>query len=232
MILPDELMHKIMKFLDVHVYATCALVSPAWESFTRTEFAYKVICERLYLNQSKRKILNLHRWKSYHNMLLNRPRVQTGGGVYVLKYSQVKQIQRDMWTEVPLGAILETVYYRYLHFCENGTVMYALTPLGPHEMIPKLLKMKQMGSPDKRIVIGRYEVCKTIVRVWAELEWCHILFGMNIITDAEQCLGGGRFSKLSLLKHQTSSTDFDDPHDVVDFEVPSEPFRFLFDSRL
>ena len=56
-------------------------------------------------------------------------------------------------TEVPVGAILETIYYRYLSFQENdGVVFYALTAKPPYEMIPCFLavqaKSKDNGNPD------------------------------------------------------------------------------------
>jgi F-box protein 9 len=99
--LPDEMLHRIFEWLPVDAYATLAAVSPHWKSFTRTEAVYKRLCERLYLNQSARRALHVSRFdNSYRCMLEKRPRVRAGGGVYVLKYARVKQIQRDMWTEV------------------------------------------------------------------------------------------------------------------------------------
>jgi F-box protein 9 len=113
LILHDEILHKIFSWLPVDAYGTLALVSPHWKHLTRTESVYKRLCERLYLNQSKRRQLHVSRFGgSYRRMLEVRPRVRAAGGCYVLKYSQVKKIQRDMWTEVPVGAILESVYYR------------------------------------------------------------------------------------------------------------------------
>jgi F-box-like len=101
LILPEDMIHRVFDWLPVDAYATLALVSPHWRSFTRTEAAYKRLCERLYLNQSKRRALHVSRFgNSYRTMLERRPRVRAGGGVYVLKYCKVQPIQRDMWTEV------------------------------------------------------------------------------------------------------------------------------------
>lgn len=108
LMLPDELLHKVFAWLPVDTYATLALVSPHWKAFTRTEAVYRRLCERLYLNQSKRRALHVHRFgNSYRSMLEKRPRVRAGGGVYVMKYTKVKPVQRDMWTEVrgPFTAI-------------------------------------------------------------------------------------------------------------------------------
>lgn len=101
LMLPEEMLHRIFEWLPVDTYGVLARVSPHWKSFTRTETVYKRLCERLYLNQSKRRQLHVSRFNnSYRTMLEKRPRVRAGGGVYVMKYSRVKPIQRDMWTEV------------------------------------------------------------------------------------------------------------------------------------
>jgi hypothetical protein len=97
---PDELINRIFSWMPVDSYATLALVSPHWKSFTRTEATYKRLCSRLYLNQSKRRALHVSRFGSYRAMLEKRPRVRAGNGVYVMKYSRIIPIQRDMWTEV------------------------------------------------------------------------------------------------------------------------------------
>jgi F-box protein 9 len=101
LMLPDDMLHRIFSWLPVDTYAKLALVSPHWKSFTRTEATYKRLCERLYLNQCKRRALHVSRFhNSYRIMLEKRPRVRAGGGVYVMKYARVRKIQRDMWTEV------------------------------------------------------------------------------------------------------------------------------------
>ena len=101
LMLHEEILHQVFAWLPVDVYATLAMVSPNWKHVTRTEEVYKRLCERLYLNQSKRRQLHVSRFGgSYRTMLEERPRVRAAGGCYILKYAQVKQIQRDMWTEV------------------------------------------------------------------------------------------------------------------------------------
>ena len=101
LVLPEESLHKIFEFLPVDAYATLALVSPHWKSFTRTEAVYQRLCERLYLNQSHRRALHVSRFgNSYRIMLERRPRVKACGGLYVLKYAKIKKIDRNMWTDV------------------------------------------------------------------------------------------------------------------------------------
>lgn len=101
LMLHDEILHQVFAWLPVDTYATLSMVSPHWKHLTRTEAVYRRLCERLYLNQSKRRQLHVSRFGgSYRTMLEQRPRVRAAGGCYVMKYSQVKKIQRDMWTEV------------------------------------------------------------------------------------------------------------------------------------
>jgi len=80
-----------------------------------------------------------------------------------------------MWCEIPIGAILETVYYRYIYFLENGTVLYALTPTPPHEMMHRLLKLlKHRNETDRAAVWGTYVVQGKHVVVNAQQEWQHV----------------------------------------------------------
>eukprot|EP00522_Entomoneis_paludosa_P014858 CAMPEP_0172453046 /NCGR_PEP_ID=MMETSP1065-20121228/10524_1 /TAXON_ID=265537 /ORGANISM="Amphiprora paludosa, Strain CCMP125" /LENGTH=384 /DNA_ID=CAMNT_0013205205 /DNA_START=85 /DNA_END=1239 /DNA_ORIENTATION=+ len=234
LLLPEEMLHRIFAWLPVDTYAKLALVSPHWKSFTRTEAVYKKLCERLYLNQSKRRALHVGRFgNSYRTMLEKRPRVRAGGGVYVMKYSQVKKIQRDMWTEIPAGAILEMTYYRYIYFQEDGRVLYALTPTAPHEMFVRFRKvcLDPHNHEDPTIVLGTYQVQKTHVTVHAKQQWQYVQLEMTI---QPQYLYHGRWGYLSFDRHMSSaSNNFEEwSMDRVQYDVPEEPFRFVPDKRL
>jgi F-box protein 9 len=86
--IPEELAHSIFAFLSVDTFATLARVSPHWKHLCRTETVYRKLCERIYLHQSKRRVLNVMRFGgSYRTMLYLRPRVRTG--LYVMRYAQV-----------------------------------------------------------------------------------------------------------------------------------------------
>ena len=241
-ILPDEILHKCFSYLPIDDHATLALVSPHWSRFTRCESLYKRLCQRIYLNQSKRKAMHVSRFgNSYRKMLQVRPRVRTGGGLYVLQYREVRKIQRDMWTEIPVGAILESIYYRYLYFFEDGRVMYALTHATPVEMIPRFMKMLIHGheSKDKWGVWGKYQLEKDVVRVWASHEWHDVCFQLRVIASNKvlQYDNGerGMFTTMALEKHMSSvSGNFEDEsHDLVTYDIPSQCyFRFLRDRRL
>ena len=234
LMLPDDMLHRIFDWLFVDTYATLALVSPHWKSFTRTEATYKRLCERLYLNQSMKRQLHVSRFSnSYRTMLEKRPRVRAGGGVYVMKYARIRKIQRDMWTEIPAGAVLEMVYYRYLYFEENGRVLYALTPTPPHEMFPRLKRVCLTGQTDRSAVWGTYNVQKTMVTVHAKQSWHHVQLTLNIDLDNRS---NGRYGCLTFDRHMTSVTgnfsDDDWLSDRIVYEIPDEPFRFIKDKRL
>ena len=228
--LPDDLLHNMVEWLPVDTFATISLVSPHWKFLSRTESVYKRLCERIYLNQAARRVLHVHRFhNSYRNMLQHRPRVRTG--LYVLKFARVKPIQRDMWTEIPVGAILETVYYRYLYFQENGTLLYALTPTPPHDMIRRLKRVQLTNEPDRAAVWGTFQVQGKHVTVLAKQEWQTVKLELTIQAESPW----GRFGALSFDRHLTSSSgDFDEyfSRDLNEFNVPLEEFRYLKDKRL
>jgi len=242
--LPDEILHKIFAHLPIDDHANLALVSPHWSRFTRCEALYKNLCERIYLHQSKRKTLHISRFNnSYRSMLELRPRVRTGSGLYVLKYTEVRKIQRDMWTEIPVGAILESVYYRYLYFFEDGRVMYALTHVTPLEMIPRFRRMLVHGqkseSKDKWGVWGRYEITKDVVRVWIAQAWHEVCFQLKVIPSNKELHydsgDRGVCTSMCLEMHMSSvSGNFgNDSIDLVKYEIPGHSyFRFLRDRRL
>lgn len=241
--IPDEILRKCFAFLPIDDHANLALVSPHWSKFTRCEELYKSLCQRIYLNQSKRKVLNVHKFgNSYRRMLELRPRIRVGGGLYVLKYQEVKKIQRDMWTEIPVGAVLESIYYRYLYFFEDGRVMYALTHAHPHEMIPRFANMilRGYGSKDKWGVWGKYQIKKDIVRVWASQQWHDVCFQMKVL-PSNKVLNydngdRGVCTSMQLEKHMSSASgnfEDDNQYDLVTYEVPQHLyFRFLRDRRL
>jgi len=240
--IPDEILHKCFAYLPIDDHATLALVSPHWSRFTRCESLYKILCQRIYLNQSKRKTLHASRFgNSYRKMLELRPRVRTRGGMYVLKYQEVRKIQRDMWTEIPVGAILESVYYRYLYFFEDGRVMYALTPANPVEMIPRFSKMllHGYGRKDKWGVWGRYQIKKDVVKIWVSQEWHDVCFQLKVIPSnavLHYDMGDkGVCTTMQMEKHMSSkSGNFDEnSYDLVVYDVPVNGyFRFLKDRRL
>lgn len=80
---------------------------------------YRVLCERVYLDQAHVKTLNLQRFQTWRNMLLLRPRVRLNG-LYVLESRYIKRIVRDMWTDIPANTILEVGRQPLTHMHDNG----------------------------------------------------------------------------------------------------------------
>jgi F-box protein 9 len=117
-----------------------------------------------------------------------------------------------------------TVYYRYLYFQENGTVLYALTNDAPHEMIRRFSKMMITKIPDKAAVWGHYQVRKNIVTVTAQQQWQVVRLELSIQPTGRA---------LAFDRHlSTLNGDFDDYRNVVEHKVPNEFFRYLKDHRL
>jgi len=231
LVLPADILHIIFSWLPVDTYGIMALVSPHWKYITRTEAVYKRLCERLYLNQSKRRQLHVSRFDgSYRRMLEIRPRVRAAGGCYVMKYSQIKIIERNMWTEIPVGAILKTEYYRYLYFQEDGRVLYALSSSPPKEMFCRLLNVVLCKEDDPAIVWGTFQVQKYNCTITAKQNWHKVRFDTTIVPTSVQ----GRFAALSIDRHLTSASGcFEDwSHDRVEHKVPDKQFRFIKDARL
>ena len=107
-----------------------------------------------------------------------------------------------MWTEVPFGVILESTYYRYLNFYEDGKVLYALTSKPPHEMIPVFIKIKATNQVQHSAVFGTYQIQKDIVTVDIVHPWHHVKLFLKVMEDG--CEGAiGRFWSLQFEKHQS-----------------------------
>ena len=136
--------------------------------------------------------------------------------------------------KIPVGAVLEQVYYRYLYFQEDGRVLYALTTTPPHEMFRRLLKVclkgSRDGSSDKAAVWGTYQVQKNAVSITARQEWHTIRFELTI----QNSVIDGKFGTLTLDRHLSSACGcFEDwSADRVEYKVPEEYFRFIKSSRL
>ena len=129
-----------------------------------------------------------------------------------------------------MGAILETVYYRYLYFQEDGRVLYALTSAPPHEMFRRLLKVCLKKTDDAATVWGTYQVQKNALTITARQPWHTVKFDLTIEMNSIH----GRFGSLTLDRHMSSPSNcFEDwSADRVEYDVPDEHFRFVKDPRL
>ena len=132
--------------------------------------------------------------------------------------------------QIPVGAVLETIYYRYLYFQEDGRVLYALTCSSPHEMFRRFLKLCLTREEDSAAVWGTYQVSGRQVIVRARQPWQYVKLEMTI----QPINLHGRYGYLSFDRHVTSSCQDFNPWDssTMEFEVPDEPFRFVKERRL
>lgn len=132
--------------------------------------------------------------------------------------------------QIPKGAILETVYYRYLYFQEDGRVLYALSNTAPHEMFRRLLNVCLKKKRDPAAVWGTFEVQKDALTIVARQEWHTVKFELTIESDTMS----GRFGLLTTQKHQSSPSGcFEEwSNDLVDYQVPVGSFRFVRNKRL
>jgi len=145
-----------------------------------------------------------------------------------------------LWVQIPIGAVLETTYYRYAYFQENGKVLYALSPLAPHEMIPKFVKVRKEGysamftDHKSGILWGSYQVQKFQVTIHVSHAWHDVKLELKILEyGCEEARG--RFWALSFERHFSSASgDFDEywSRDLVEYTTPHQPFLFLRDWRL
>lgn len=119
-------------------------------------------------------------------------------------------------------------------------MLYALTTAGPHEMFARLRRANLQHSTgaaaaatgtahkDPAAVWGRYQVSGKSVTVVARQPWQYVKLELSI---QPHYLQHGRYGYLSFDGHTTSSCE-EFTTNVVEFEVPDEPFRFIKDRRL
>jgi F-box protein 9 len=136
-----------------------------------------------------------------------------------------------MCLQVPVGAVLEMTYYRYLYFQEDGRVLYALTVAPPHDMFRRFLNVCLRREADADAVWGTYQVQKTSVSVQAQQSWQHVRLELSI---KPQMTLHGKYGYLSFDGHMTSASgNFSEwSGDRVVYDVPEEPFRFVKYKRL
>ena len=139
-------------------------------------------------------------------------------------------LTRTFSLQIPVGAILETVYYRYLYFQEDGRVLYALSSTPPHVMFKRFLKVCLKKTEDPTAVWGTFQIQKNACTVTARQSWHQVRFELTIQANSTY----GRFGTLELDRHLSSpSGTFDEwSRDLVQYKVPTEQFHFVKDARL
>ena len=96
--LPRDVGRIICIFLgDVDMLGYLQGISKEWVIFG-DELIYRDVATRIYLSQSDKKVINVSKWGSWREMLINRPRVRTNG-FYCLRTSYWKPPCNDAFWE-------------------------------------------------------------------------------------------------------------------------------------
>eukprot|EP00752_Nemacystus_decipiens_P004508 g4116.t1 len=188
--LADDVLHRVMLFLNPEDIFECRAVNSRWE-FPSHEAVFEGLCRRTYLAQSAKKLLNVERWRSWQRMFKFRPRLRDTG-LYSLKTTYFKKPVRDMSTEWTPGKILKVTYYRYFRFFGDGRVAYGLV----HESPKEFIRMLQEGSP--KVVYGTYTIRKWEVNVEIPNPWSWVSFTLQLANGER-----GRFTHLVMLRHSS-----------------------------
>ncbi|CAM9697819.1 unnamed protein product, partial [Choristocarpus tenellus] len=191
--LSEDALHQMMGFLNADDIAECQSVSKNW-GFARDEEVFEELCRRTYLAQSSKKILNVQRWKSWHQMFKLRPRLRTTG-LYTLKTTYYKKPVRDMSTNWVAGTLLEVTYYRYFKFYEDGYVAYGLTHENPRDFV----RMLQESSPN--VIRGTYTISRWEVLVTIPTQHATVSFLLRLANGER-----GRFTHLVVEEHRSIAT--------------------------
>lgn len=102
------------------------------------------------------------------------------------------------------------MYYRYMRFFNNGTVLYALNTTHPNDMSRNL----KPGLPDdKKIYLGYYELTGRQLTVDVALHYCKMSFQLTIQDAQEDPLNGwvGKNNVLTLDSHECTSLQSNTP---------------------
>lgn len=108
-----DLAEVVMEYLDE--IDTCGYLNAVCKEWTirATDRTYKRLCHRVYLQQTKKKILNVHHWGGlWCNMLIHRPRIRTNG-LYWLRTSTWKKPHNDRFWEDRISEFIEVAVLIY-----------------------------------------------------------------------------------------------------------------------
>lgn len=112
--LPGELVDIILSFLIDSPDTFGHLLIATKHAFQPTERLFKALCEYIYTKQTGRAYFKLEMWKSWKNMIINRPRLRTNG-FYSLKTLFTKAYNNDAFWEEKRYESIE-VGYGFLAF--------------------------------------------------------------------------------------------------------------------
>ena len=103
-LLPQVLVDYILMFLgDIDMIGYLAIASKS--TFVPSEKVFQFLCELTYPRQTGRQVCRVERWKTWKNMIINRPRLRLNG-FYSLRTMFTKSYCNDaFWEEKKLESI-------------------------------------------------------------------------------------------------------------------------------
>eukprot|EP01039_Chlorochromonas_danica_P001638 gene1637-1788_t len=201
--LPNELTEKILFFLgDIDMCGYLFMTSKV--VFQPQERVFQFLCELCYPCQlmTRQHPLRLTgRWKSWQEMLINRPRLRTNG-FYTLRTIYSKLPCNDAFWEERQRECIEVRYYRHFRFFDHGRVLYSLDLTEPHDMIRWL----QSGQPiAKRVYEGRYTLQRNQVRIEVPVNYYVVVFDLLLLDGDDGYVG--KHNMLTLVSHSSMNKD-------------------------
>lgn len=172
--LPSDICDKIWYYIGASNIDMIGYISMASKQhiFRPTEACYRYFCEVVFVGQTSRGRLRIEKWMSWRRMFILRPRLRTNG-FYCLRSLYSRAPNNDNFWEPKRTQSVEVIYFRYLRFFNNGSVLYALSTVEPHVMTRQLLS----GLPEeKRIFLGHYTLRGRNLEI--EVTICYFLYFM------------------------------------------------------
>ena len=201
--LPQVLQDKILiHLLDVDILGALCCVSKNNSFLRPSQLVFKRVCEHIYLNQAKRKVLSVDKWKgSYRNMLIYRPRLRLNG-FYSLRTTFTKAPCNDAFWEERRIESIEAKFYRHFRFFNSGRLLYCLDVVAPDDL-PKIFN-RQIP---KKVFEGAYTLQGRSVQVEIPMHYCVMFFQMQLCDGNEGFDLGyvGKFNLLKLIDHSSLS---------------------------
>jgi hypothetical protein len=160
-LLPTGITDNIVLFVgSPDMCAHIRMTSTVWRNWV-SEFASQHICRRIYLAQTKRDKLKIENWRTWHNMLVNKPRIRLNG-LYSLRTLFSKASSNDRFWEERNSQSIEYYYYRHIRFLSNGQLLYAHNTVHPEDIIPAL---SSEAPVYKKVTVGDYLVRGSLIYI-------------------------------------------------------------------
>ena len=225
-LLPDALLHKILRSVDAAGLGACQCVCRALREAAREASLWRAPCLRAWqasgLEANHAQVSGVY-GGDWRRMFLERPRVRTDG-LYVSRNTYIHKgaAEWDVRNSVHL-----VCYYRYLRFFGDGTFLYKTTPNVVAKVAPMLLRRAPAEDSERRS--GRTHGADSVTRGRWKLKGAAVYTafrhegGSNTEIRSQLRLRSrvpGGNDRLDVLKLMSYSHLHQQAHDIT--EVPPE----------